>query len=80
MQNIEAVIRSEALVSLRALRLNQGVSDVTVSVLVDTETWLRAATLPKPDVHSGEYVWGLDLGQSVPSCCVRRACTLGRES
>ena len=32
--------------SFRALRLNQGVSDTTVSVLVDADTWRGAEALP----------------------------------
>lgn len=71
--DLEAAIRAEvqdarrdpeALASFRALRLNQGVSDVTVSALVDAETWLRAEALPEPEVRSTDYVLGLDLGQS----------------
>ena len=48
----------------RALRLNQGVSDTTIAVLVDVGTWRNAEALPQPEVHAGEYVLGLDLGQN----------------
>ena len=71
--DLEAVVRSEAedakrdesaMQSFRALRLNQGVSDTTVSVLVDADTWRGAEALPKPDSRTNEYVLGLDLGQN----------------
>ena len=71
--DLEAVIRSEAadakrdesaMQSFRALRLNQGVSDTTVSVLVDADTWCGAEALPEPDVRANEYVLGLNLGQN----------------
>ena len=71
--DLEAVIRSEAedakrdesaMQSFRALRLNQGVSDTTVSVLVDADTWRNAEALPEPDARANEYVLGLDLGQN----------------
>ena len=63
--DLEAVIRSEAqdakrdasaMQSFRALRLNQGVSDVAVSVLLDAETWRTAEALPQPEARTGEYV------------------------
>ena len=71
--DLEAVIRSEAedakrdesgMQSFRALRLNQGVSDTTVSVLVDANTWRNAEALPEPDARAEAYVLGLDLGQN----------------
>ena len=72
--DLEAVIRAEAedakrdesaMQSFRALRLNQGVSDTTVSVLVDADTWRGAEALPEQDGRANEYVLGLDLGQNV---------------
>ena len=45
----------------RALRLNGGVSDVQVSVLLEAGTWKRI-TGDAP--RAGRCVWGLDLGQS----------------
>ena len=54
----------DALASFRALRLNQGVDDVRRSVLVDADTWKRAAALPAPDIHSDLYILGIDLGQN----------------
>ena len=75
MPDLEAVIRTEAedatrdasaMQSFRALRLNQGVSDVAVSVLIDADTWRGATALLEPDARSTEYVLGLDLGQNAP--------------
>ena len=71
--DLEAVIRQEAedakrdesaMRMFRALRLNQGVSDTTVSVLVDADTWRNAEALPEPGARANEYVLGLDLGQN----------------
>ena len=71
--DLEAVIRAEAedakrdesaMQMFRALRLNQGVSDTTVSVLIDADTWRGAEALPEPDARANEYVLGLDLGQN----------------
>ena len=53
----------EAMQTFRALRLNQGVSDVSVSVLLDADTWRAAAELEGPG-PAGEYVLGVDLGQN----------------
>ena len=70
--DLEAKIREEAadakrdpsaLQSFRALRLNQGVSDVAVSVLVDADTWRGATDLELPE-KSGDYILGVDLGQN----------------
>lgn len=54
----------DALASFRALRLNQGCDDVSRSVLVDAELWTSALAADPPDILSGEYVLGLDLGTS----------------
>ena len=71
--DLEAVIRSEAedakrdpaaLQSFRALRLNQGVSDVVLSVLLDADTWQASTELPEPDTRATDCVLGLDLGQN----------------
>ena len=73
MPDLEAVIRLEAadarrdpaaLASFRALRLNQGISDVVSSVLIDAGQWRAAMGLPAAGQRSGEYVLGVDLGQS----------------
>ena len=70
--DLEAVIRQEAadakrdpaaLASFRALRLNQGVADTVSSVLIDPDTWREAMDLEAGD-RGGEYILGVDLGQS----------------
>ena len=53
----------DALAGYRALRLNQGVSDVDRAVLLDADAWVRAESLPEPD-RGGPYVLGVDLGQN----------------
>ena len=71
--DLEAVIRQEAeeakrddsaMQTLRSLRLNQGVSDTVVSVLVDADSWRRAEALPEPEARATEYVLGIDAGQN----------------
>ena len=65
--------------SFRALRLNQGVADTVVAVLVDADTWRGAQALPEPDTLANEYVLGLDLGQNAAmsaGACYRRDGTL----
>lgn len=59
----DAKIDPDALASFKALRLNQGVSDISRSVLVDAVTWQRAEALGWRD-SSGGYVMGVDLGTS----------------
>ena len=70
--DLEAVIRQEAqdarrdpaaLSSFRALRLNQGVADTVSSVLIDADLWQEAMGLEAGD-RAGEYILGVDLGQS----------------
>ena len=53
-----------AMQMFRALRLNQGVSDTTVSVLVDADTWRNVEALPEPESRSTDYVLGIDAGQN----------------
>ena len=71
--DLEKIIRREAdkarkdptagVRAFKALRLNMGVSDVTESVLIDADTWLKAEV--EGPVHcDGPYVLGLDLGTS----------------
>lgn len=69
--DLEAAIRreakrarkdSKALASFRALRLNQGVSDVVENVLLDADVWL--AIEGEAPERSGPYVLGIDLGQN----------------
>lgn len=68
--DLEEAIRSEAaearrdpdaLASFRALRLNQGTSDVARAVLLDPAAWTRAEGLALAD-RRGAPVWGIDLG------------------
>ena len=69
-----AVIRKEAgkaakdgekLAEFRALRLNQGVSDVRESWLMDPDTW---ASIEREDTpRMGKYYLGIDLGENAQS-------------
>lgn len=59
----DAKIDPDALASYKALRLNQGVSDVARSVLLDGDTWMRAEGAGWLG-RGGPYVLGLDLGQN----------------
>ena len=70
--DLEAVIRQEAedaradpeaLAAFRALRLNQGTSDVLVDELVGAEEWARVERPAAVDM-AGRYALGLDLGTS----------------
>lgn len=54
---------ASAVAAFRALRLNQGVSEVAESVLIEAEAWARCETDRLP-VPMGGYVLGLDLGGS----------------
>ena len=69
--DLEKVIRQEAerakkdpgkLMSFRALRLNQGVSDVQEALILSVELWLEIES--KEIDRSGKYLLGLDLGQN----------------
>ena len=51
----------DALASFRALRLNQGTSDISRSVLLDVDTWRG---LEECHDHTGGFVLGIDLGTS----------------
>ena len=51
----------DALASFKALRLNQGTSDVARSVLLDSDRWTEAEALGAPE-PAGGYVLGIDLG------------------
>ena len=46
------------------MRLNLGITDTIVSVLLDADTWRSAEALPVSDTQSAEYVLALDLGQN----------------
>ena len=52
---------SDELATFRALRLNQGTSDVQKAFLIDPETWKEAEVLELPEAR-GKYALGLDLG------------------
>ena len=52
---------SALLPQFKALRLNLGVSDVEIQLLIDVETWLAAEGQAQ---HTGGYTLGLDLGTS----------------
>ena len=60
----DARIDPDALASYRALRLNQGVSDVSRAVLLDAGAWKHATTLGKPETNSTRFVLGVDVGTS----------------
>ena len=49
------------LASFRALRLNQGTSDVDVQMLIDSETW-RSVEVEELPPREGPVSFGLDLG------------------
>ena len=51
----------DELATFRALRLNQGTSDVQKAFLIDPETWREAEVLELPEAR-GKYALGLDLG------------------
>ena len=55
------------LASWRALRLNQGVSDSEVQVLIDAGLWAR---IEGEAACSGPCVWGVDLGTSAAQSAV----------
>ena len=57
----------EALASFRALRLNQGVSDVRESWLMDPDTWASIERADTPKM--GKYYLGVDLGENASMTC-----------
>ena len=76
MPDLLQAIRSEAaraakdgekLQSFRALRLNQGVSDVAESWLLDPDTWSSIEREDTPKV--GRYYLGIDLGENASMTC-----------
>ena len=78
--DLEAVIREEAddakrdpdsLAGFKALRLNQGVSDVHRAMLLDAEAW-RRITVSTEDAGSkrGGHVLGVDLGSGAAMSAV----------
>ena len=57
----------EALASFRALRLNQGVSDVREAWLLSPDTWAGIEREDTPKV--GKYYLGIDLGENASMSC-----------
>ena len=76
MPDLEEAIRDEArqarfdpalLAAFRALRLNLGVSDTEVQVLLDAGLW---ASLERVAAREGPMVWGVDLGTSAAQSAI----------
>ena len=76
MPDLLQAIRSEAaraakdgekLAEFRALRLNQGVSDVRESWLLDPDTWASIERKDTPKM--GKYYLGIDLGENASMSC-----------
>ena len=64
---LRAAKDGEKLASFRALRLNQGVSDVRESWLMDPDTW---ASIEREDTpRTGKYFLGIDLGENASMTC-----------
>ena len=53
--------------SFRALRLNQGLADTEVSVLIDADLW---AGIEGEAARAGACIWGMDLGTSAAQSAV----------
>ena len=76
MPDLEAALRTEAtkarqdpslLASFRALRLNQGVSDVERTLLLTAGVW---QTIEGQAVATGPVVWGIDMGTTASMSAV----------
>ena len=66
-ESTRAAKDGEKLASFRALRLNQGVSDVRESWLMDPSTW---ASIEREDTPKmGRYYLGIDLGENASMSC-----------
>ena len=66
-ESARAAKDGEKLASFRALRLNQGVSDVRESWLMDPDTW---ASIEREDTPKmGKYYLGIDLGENASMSC-----------
>ena len=57
----------ETLASFKALRLNQGISDVRESWLLDSGTWADIERSDTPKM--GKYFLGIDLGENASMSC-----------
>ena len=66
----------DQLAEWKALRLNLGVSDVAVSVLLDADTWRRAEGVEAEG--RGGAVWGVDLGSGAAMSAVAAYFPSGR--
>ena len=64
---LRAAKDGEKLASFRALRLNQGVSDVRESWLMDPDTWADIERSDTPKM--GRYYLGIDLGENASMSC-----------
>ena len=76
MPDLEAAIRREAtaakrdgslMAQFRSLRLNQGVADTEISVLLDAGVWQGAEGEAE---RSGPCIWGVDLGSSAAQSAI----------
>lgn len=84
MPNLARAIQSEArkakrdpamLAAFKALRLNQGVSDVVRASLLGPEVWVEAeADVPR----EGRCIWGIDLGATAAMSAVAAVWESGR--
>ena len=66
-----------ALARFRALRLNAGVADTAVEVLITAEAWARVEKVVPPP-REGRPAWGVDLGGSAASSAVGAVWRTGR--
>ena len=66
-ESARAAKDGETLASFRALRLNQGVSDVREAWLMDPDTWASIEREDTPKV--GKYYLGVDLGENASMTC-----------
>ena len=64
---VDAKADSAMLAALRSLRLNMGVADAEVAVLLEAGTWAR---IEGDAERAGAVVWGIDLGSSAAQSAV----------
>lgn len=62
-----ALVDDEAEASYKALRLNQGLSDVSERMLIAAETWLAMEAEAE---KRGSVIWGVDLGGTAAQSAV----------
>ena len=75
-ERADARVDPDQLAEWRALRLNQGVSDTAVAVLLDADTWRRAEGAEA--AGRGGAVWGIDLGSGAAMSAVAAYFPSGR--